>query len=262
MSGLIAFLTNKWMAVRLTGYLLLVPAWLFAWDPAMIYSQANESYRQGKYEEAVSSYEKLAKSGHVSVDVYFNLGNAYYKSGLIPHAILNYERAKRLDPADPDIAFNLELTNAQTIDKIEAVPEVFYKKWWRAFMHGAPADGFARRGLWLLWLAVAGAAVYLFVNIGLIKRIAFFGALLVACAGLFQFYLSARQVSEMERRNEAIIFSTNVYVRSSPDEESTSLFMLHAGTKIEVLDELTGWKRIRIASGNEGWVESDALEII
>jgi SH3-like domain-containing protein len=38
--------------------------------------------------------------------------------------------------------------------------------------------------------------------------------------------------------------------------------MLHAGTRIEIMDSLKGWKKIRIANGNVGWVREDDIEVI
>ena len=66
----------------------------------------------------------------------------------------------------------------------------------------------------------------------------------------------------MNERKSAIIFSSGAYIKSSPDENSINLFMLHSGTRVDVLDELQNWKRIRIANGNEGWIPADAIEII
>jgi SH3-like domain-containing protein len=51
-------------------------------------------------------------------------------------------------------------------------------------------------------------------------------------------------------------------VKSSPIESGTGLFVIHAGTKVKITDELGDWLRIRIADGNEGWILSSDLERI
>ena len=60
--------------------------------------QAEEFYREGKYNEAAEIYRKLRASGMESAILYYNLGNCYYKLGENTQAILNYERALLLDP--------------------------------------------------------------------------------------------------------------------------------------------------------------------
>lgn len=253
-----SFLKNK---VLIIGLLLFSQA-LSAQDPASLFKTANNFYTKNNFESAIEKYEQLIKSGYTSSEVYFNLGNAYYKTKNIPAAILNFERAKKLKPADPDINFNLQLANANTIDKIEPIPQVFYQKWWMGFTSKLSADGYAWRGLIFLWIALFISIIYLFANNSLIRRITFLAAFIMVIVGLFAFYISSIRSENAVTHKGAIIFTTNVYIKGSPDEKSTNLFMLHSGTKVEVVDELQNWKRIRIANGNEGWIPANAIEII
>ncbi len=247
---------------RFAALLLLLPTWSPAMDPEAAFQKANTDYREGRFTQAAEGYESLIREGHVSADVHFNLGNAYFKSGAIPRAILNYEKAERLRPGDPDIAFNLKMANLQTVDKIEPLPVVFYKKWWNTFVHGHTADSYAAWGIGWAWFALLLAAVYLFVRSVPVRKAAFMTALAAVAASTVLFYFSYRRAHELGRTDEAILFATNAYIKSSPDDKSTNLFMLHAGTKVQILDELEGWKRIRIANGSEGWIESETLEVI
>ena len=57
--------------------------------------QAEEFYREGKYNEAAEIYRKLRASGMESAILYYNLGNCYYKLGENTQAILNYEVVQR-----------------------------------------------------------------------------------------------------------------------------------------------------------------------
>jgi SH3-like domain-containing protein len=51
-------------------------------------------------------------------------------------------------------------------------------------------------------------------------------------------------------------------VKASPERAGKDLFILHEGTKVEVLDTFGEWSEIRIADGNEGWIRSSSIEII
>lgn len=235
---------------------------LIGQSPEFTFERANKFYIEKDYKKAIEWYEKLVKSENKSAEIYFNIGNAYYKSGDYASAILNYERAKKLNPSDGDIEFNLRLANQNTIDKIEPAPQVFYVKWINNFINSSSIEGRTQKALLFIWIALAIAAIYIFVNNGLVKRITFFAAAIMLMLGSFFLYVSHLQVSELKNNKSAIITSTNVYIKSSPDENSINLFLLHSGTKVEVVDELQGWKRIRIANGNEGWINAKAIEVV
>lgn len=239
-----------------------IVASVFAGQEAVLFNQANKLYMDQSYEKAAEAYEKLVATGKVAPEVYFNLGNAYYKTGNVAAAVLNYERARRLRPSDADIAYNLRMANLTTIDKIEPVPQLFYEKWWEDFVYEGSINTRALIAVILFWGALLIAAVYLFTNSVIIKKATFFLTLMLVLAGSFTCYLTYLQNRHLNDHRAAIIFAASAYAKSSPDEKSANLFLLHAGTRIEVLDELKGWKKVRIANGNEGWIASDAIEII
>ena len=96
-------------------------------------TDANQSYSDGDFQEAVEWYEQVLANGYEAPQLYYNLGNSYFKSNNLPAAILNYERAKRLAPNDEDITFNLKLANLKTLDKTEPIPPLFFKVCWNNF---------------------------------------------------------------------------------------------------------------------------------
>lgn len=243
--------------------LLLFMHTLCVADPRIeLFNRANQFYMNQSYEKAAETYEQLIKSGKAAPEVYYNLGNAYYKTGNISAAILNYERALKFRPSDPDIMYNLRMANLATIDKIEPVPQLFYQKWWDDFVNEGSIRFRAIVVVILFWCALAVAALYLFSNIVILKKTAFYITLALVVSGIFTCYLTYRQNEHLNDHKAAIIFAGSAYAKSSPDEKSANLFLLHSGTRIEVLDELRGWKKIRIANGNEGWIISGAIEII
>ena len=227
-----------------------------------LFNQANKLYMDQSYENAVEVYEKLILNGKIAPEVYFNLGNAYYKTGNIAAAILNYERAKRLRSSDPDIAYNLRMANLATIDKIEPVPQLFYEVWWEDFVNEGSLNNRALFTVLLFWAALFVALLYLFSDVVIIKKTAFFLILVLVLSGVFTGFLTYRQNHYLQNHMAAIIYAGSAYAKSSPDDKSANLFLLHSGTRIEVLDELQGWKKVRIANGNEGWILADAIEII
>jgi len=259
--------SNPEMAKAFKVYFLLLMMMLgslalFGQPDTELFEQGNKAFMDQEYTVAVEKYEKLIQTGNVAAEVYYNLGNAYYKTGNIASSILNYERALRLNPSDDDITYNLRIAYLATIDKIEPVPVVFYEKWWNDFVNGGSVNTRAVLTVVLFWISLILASVYLFSTRVTLRKIMFFGSLIFLFSGFFAWYLTYSQHQYLTNNKAALIFTESAYVKSSPDNKSANLFMLHSGTRIDVIDELQDWKKIRIANGNEGWIEKKAIEII
>jgi len=120
------------MSTKLACLILSFVVAAEAQTPEEMFQQANDQYREGRYNQAADQYESLLGRGIVSAPLFFNLGNSYYRMGRHAEAILAYERALRLEPGDEDAVFNLKLARMRTIDRIEPVPELFLISWLRA----------------------------------------------------------------------------------------------------------------------------------
>jgi tetratricopeptide (TPR) repeat protein len=226
------------------------------------FDEANKFYMAQQYDSAVIAYEQIIKGGSTSAEIFYNLGNSYYKTGAFTKAILNYERAKKIKPADEDILFNLAIANQKTIDKIESAPKVFYERWWEQYVASSNPDVRAILGIVFIWVAFIMGLAYIFTKKLAMKKFSFFFSFLLLIVGLFFIVVASRQNANAENHKEAIIVPDNCYVKSSPDEKSTNLFMLHTGTKVELNDELQGWRKIKIPNGNVGWVKVENIELI
>ena len=73
-----------------------------------LFYQGNLAYKEGKYDSAIDSYEKILGLGLESGNLYYNLGNVYFKKGEFGKAMLNYKRALMLIPNDSDLRSNYE----------------------------------------------------------------------------------------------------------------------------------------------------------
>jgi SH3-like domain-containing protein len=68
-------------------------------------------------------------------------------------------------------------------------------------------------------------------------------------------------INQKEKQmNYAILFTDQIDAWSEPNQLGDLLFTLHEGTKVNILDELAEWKKIRIANGSEGWVKNAYLK--
>ena len=74
--------------------------------------------------------------------------------------------------------------------------------------------------------------------------------------------LAAYRVGEITDRSQAIIMLPKVDVRGEPRAEATTVFVLHEGTKVSVLQEQNGWYELKLSSGSVGWAPPGSLEVI
>lgn len=226
------------------------------------FEAANKSYSDGEFQSAIESFEEILSTGVESGELYFNLGNAYYKNGELAKAILNYERALLLKPHDKDIKYNLELANTQTTDKIESVGEFFLSVWVSGIRNKTTSDTWAYIGIASFLLTLIFAAFFFFSNSVLLKKAGFYLGIGLLFASFASLAFSNSQKNKLTNRNNAIVFTPSLTVKSSPDASGTEIFILHEGTKVEILSTLGQWKEIQIADGTVGWIEETSITII
>ena len=225
-------------------------------------ADADSAYVHERYQQAAQLYEQLLKKG-VSPDLYYNLGNSYYRMDNFTKAVLNYERALLLSPGDKDIRFNLQMARSKTIDKIVPESEMFFVTWYRSLVNLQSVDAWAQMALIALAIAIVLALAYLFGNAVWLRKIGFFGGLLFVVLFLASNLFAWQQKRAIMNRTGAVIIHSAVTVKSTPSKNGTDLFILHEGTKVNITDgSMRNWKKVRVADGKEGWLETNQMEII
>jgi tetratricopeptide (TPR) repeat protein len=231
-------------------------------DTKALFAKANQLYAKAQYKEAVDAYQQVLDDGYQSAALYFNMGNASYKNDDIPSAILYYEKAHRLSPGDDDINFNLRFANLKSTDKVDEAPEFFLTKWWRGFILCCSLSALSAISITLIMLASASLIWYLFTGSVGIKKASFYVALSLLGLGLITIFIGNRQAAYFENHRQAIIFSGSSLVKSTPAKDAKTLFILHAGTKVDVLETNSTRIKIRLVNGSEGWIPvGDVREI-
>jgi tetratricopeptide (TPR) repeat protein len=225
--------------------------------PNPTFEQGNEFYMAEEYRKAAETYMEIVQSGMVSPELYFNLGNAFFRLGDYPNAILYYEKAKRLSPKDPEILMNLGIANTKITDKFEVMPDVFFLHWWKFFAGWLSRDGWAIIFLFLVIGATGSLAGYfIFLSYDAKKR-AFYSCLLFTILSITAIG-AALQQHHRQTRSAGIIMKNKVEVSSSP-QINRPQFVIHGGTKVDILDELGHYYRIRVADGSSGWISKNDL---
>ncbi len=228
------------------------------------FQRAADAYNAQRYADAVALYDSVEVADGVSPQLYYNRGNAYYKMGKYAPAILNYERALMLDPSNPDISYNLELANTKIADKIEETGTFFINVWAQTVRDWFTSNTWAVIGIISFLMFMIAFVTYMFVDSQhmRVRKWGFFIALPLFIISLIANACALAQNDRSSNRDQAIIFAGEVSVKSSPSDSGTQLFVLHAGTKVTLIETVGEWGEVRISDGNRGWLPLSAIEII
>ena len=231
--------------------------------PDSLWNAGVAAYTEGDYAQALHDWKDVQATGMMSRELYYNLGNAYFKTGEIAPAILWYERALRLDPSDADVRYNLEFARAQTQDKIDEVPEIFFEQWGHSLCYLLPSNTWAVLSLVFFGSTVALLLLFLLGNTPARRRIGFFAAIASFLLAFLGWDFAQWQRTEARRQDMAIVMRPVSSVKSSPSAESAKdLFILHEGTRVKILDNVSGFTNIELSDGRQGWIPSGEIEII
>lgn len=227
------------------------------------FEQGNLLYRQGKYRQALETYDSVLQSGMYSASLYFNMGNCCYKLQDIGHAVLYYEKALKIAPGDEDVLANLAIANLAVVDRITPLEKHLIFKIADGFIEALP-----RRTLIMALAAVYLAGMLLVITAVITRRPGVRSAAVRSAIvlGIVLLLLGTMLAGQMKRAGnsvEAVILTDTVQVKSAPNENAAmDLFTLHEGAKARVDQHADGWLEIVLADGKVGWIQAKDAGII
>ena len=223
------------------------------------FEQANSAYNSGSYDSALMLYNRIAETDMESVPLYFNMGNTYYKMREYPMAIYYYEKALKIDPSNEDVRTNLAIANMAIVDKIEPVPQSFMVKGWSALKRALSGQQWTYLSIVAFALLLVSAFVFLRSRRMALRNLGFFVGLLMMVVFALSVVFAAQLKQAALTQDQAIVMTPTVTVKSTPNEASVDLFVLHEGTKVQILDAADGWNKIKIANGSIGWLQAETM---
>lgn len=225
-----------------------------------LWTEGVNAYSEGRWADARDAWTGIAAQGLESAELYYNIGNACFKEEDIAHAVLWYERALKADPSFDDARFNLEFARSRVMDRIEEVPEFFLEQWGRKACWLLPSGTWAV--LCLVFLAATLAMLLLFLlGHGAARKAGFFTGIATLLLTLLCLDFAFWQRTDALRHNEAVVTVPVTEVKSSPGS-GVSLFVLHEGTKVKLLENVGTWTNVELADGRQGWMETGTIEVI
>ena len=240
--------------------LLLFLQVTFGQDSNSLFVEANKLYQQEKFNEAIELYHKIENQDVVSAEMYYNLANSYYKTNKVAQSIYYYEKALQLAPNNKDIKFNLGFAKKMTIDNIEKMPTTVFQKLSQNFIQKLSFDSWAYLAVFFVILFAILFLMYHFYYSSGKKRLLFVLSNLSILGLIISLVFAFHTYKVTKNKKEAIIFAQQTSVKNAPILSSNDLFELHEGTKVQILESVDNWKKIKIADGQTGWIISQELK--
>jgi hypothetical protein len=231
-------------------------------SPEDIFLRGNLYYKEGRFKEAISEYTKLVSEGFKNGVLFYNLGNAYFRDGQIAKAILYYERAKRYMPRNEDLQYNLEHVNQLTIDKLKSNQPGRFRRWFLWYHYYLNPDEHTLLASSIFVVLCLLTMGLIFAKRSTLKKV--FGYLLGISVTCFLCVLISlgTKIGEIERSAFGIIMVSKVEAKSGPSEDFETLFFIHKGAKVKVLQSKDNWCKIKLPTGFVGWIRLSTIERI
>lgn len=222
------------------------------------FKNAGELYEKGSFDEAIKEYEKILKTGKVSGNIFYNMGNCYFKKNQLGMAMLNYERAKRLIPRDKDLEANYEYAVSKMDGgNIYLGGNIFYRVIYRMFS----------------WMTIDGviilcSGIYLAVSGLLIMGVMFSrsrkAVMYLVIILILSFIPSAfgAYYKFLGINRDAVVMDKICDVKFEPFPEATTFFQIYEGNKVRIENNKDDWTKIRRQDGKSGWIKDSALVVI
>ncbi|MFZ5801722.1 MAG: tetratricopeptide repeat protein [Candidatus Omnitrophota bacterium] len=225
-------------------------------DESARFQEANEAYRNKRFEEAIKIYTELARAYPGQAAFQYNLGNAYYRKNALGEAIVSYERALVADPRHRDARENLRYVRSLLSYRVDD------KRNWYLRMAEVLLGYVTSREVMLVTMAAFAVLMILWV-FALFFRQQFAWGWKRQIAGVFlllALMLLVGKHFETHIFQKAVILAKEAQVRYGPSETDQIAFRVGEGIRVYVVDEREGWSRINLVSGESGWVSNSAIE--
>jgi len=248
------------MYKKLTLIFSLFTVLLLGAQSDALFDQATTAYNAKEYEKAVNLYEDILENGEHSASVYYNLGNAYYKLNKIAESIYFYEKALLLAPDDQEIKTNLSYAKNMTLDAIDTLPETGISKLYKNVTGKLTFDQWAYLSIVFLFLFVILYITFYYSAYSTRKRWSFIGSIIALFLCLTSIAFAFVQQSDFNAAQPAIIFAEESIIKSEPNLTSQQVFVLHAGTKVNIEEHLNDYYKIKLSDGKTGWILQSELK--
>lgn len=278
------FMALRFFAARLFAAMVMLVGFSVGSYASSVVSASLDSarvaYEKGDLKMAAERYLEVARTDGTSAPLYYNLANCYAGLGDLGRAMLFYSRAARIDPSDREIKNNLEYFASKVEDanraelrgkkiSVSPDPDTFFSSARRLIAMDVSSNFWAVGSALCFIAFLSCVAIYLFCSGILLRKIGFFGGIVLFLISIAMLVFSFMGADAYESHDRAILmaYKTPLLLEPSSDSKPASN-QLCQGTSFDVIaeesdvDGAPGWYKVRVNADIEGWIKADAIEII
>lgn len=225
-------------------------------EAATRYAQGVQAYREGDASTAANVWRRLYRTGADGLDpaaLAFDLGNAAYRLNRPLEAALWFEASVRHAPRDADAWANLELAREKaglppadrgdlqdTLARLLHTLTLAESEWALVLLSAALALAWAGR----LWWG------------GALLRRATWALAALTLVALAPWIANLRRAAEP---TWAVVERGGAELASEPRDGAPRIGRVEPGQRVERVDALPGWVRVRAGASLSGWLDEDAV---
>lgn len=257
---------------KLTSVIILLLAAFIHANASDYLKEADSAYVKEDYAKAARLYTKVLEEEGMSPTVYYNLGDTYYRMGNIGRAILNYERALRIDPSFEDARTNLEFVRTKIVDLPED-DSSFLGNIFDKIVEFASPNAWAWITFACFLMLLGAIATYMFAQIVVVRKIGFFGGIIMLFVVIFGFIISFDAASRIKSHDIAIVMTPTTNLTSAPrapKSKTEKVVPIHEGTRLQIVDSVITpgdesshmYYDVKINNSTRAWVKASDVERI
>lgn len=224
------------------------------------WQDAEKAYENQDFQTALSIYQSLETELKNSPDYWYNRANAAYKTKLFAEAVWAYHSCLKLDPNYEAAQQNLAIVEKNLVDKITDSPSSAFNSKLSGLISSLPKLPLQLIGFLTLITLVLS---FVLKRAGKISSMAHSWLVPVsAIVFLLSTGLSFAQENNADNASLAVIEEERINILSAPNEKGATLFVLHEGTTVSILNQNENWCEIQLSDGRIGWIPTDELLIV
>ena len=218
------------------------------------FDKANQEYAQGHFKEAIAGYETLVRSGPLSANLFYDLGNAYFRASDFGRAILNYERALALECQHPEAAANLQIAR----DEARALE--MQQSWPGRYLQFASVNEYSTVAAVAFWMGAFCIVGLIFAQRRSVRLIA------LSILSLSAFALAILAIYEIDHGSKgralAVVTGSDVQARLATADTANSVLALPPGSEIKILNTRGEWVYAALPNNLRGWIPAKSAELV
>jgi len=235
---------------------LVFPASVRGEDALSSIALANDHYAKKQYLEAAKIYQRLIDEGHQNGYLFYNLGNSYLRLDKFGPSILNYIRAKQFLPRNESLDANMRIAILKTEDQLELpstndLGSFFF--WVNNFTLNEQ----------LFFFGITNLIFWMVLGIWMVRKTAIWDltrkAMMVIL--LISILSTGVKISLESEITIGVILAKNIEVKSARGANNVTLFQLHEGSVVSIIDSQNDWYQIQLNDGKKGWAQKNSIGI-